>query len=534
MSPHPVSVHADTDRGWDSEHEWDRDPVSVSLLGPAATLNRPPVGQGAYLADLNLEQLVASIRERAADPDSTAFLLVAPLADAETVYYRQEVFADLADPELRKSALQLTVNLNRLRGELQTARQIDDPLERQGWLLDSACRYCDAVDSIIAALQAASISSAALTDLTRALLSYQRSDDFASLRADATGTREALSAVGYCLHLRGRIVEVSRYRGQPDYSQQISEVFSRFQQDPPHDYLLTYRFPPVLGNVGTNILALVAKLFPDEFARLARFCQDHPDFTRPQITGLESELDFYLSYLDHIDTLQASGLRFCYPTIALAHEGESADNTFDIVLAAKLAKAGQTVVNSFELRPPERIFVVSGPNQGGKTTFARTFGQLHHLAAVGCPIPGTAATIGLASNIYTHFQQEEHIVELKGRLHSDLERIHQIISAADEGAVVIINELFSSATLQDARYLGTQIMQRLIAIGARCAYVTFVDELAATGPEVVSLTSNVNPADPVQRTFKIARAPANGIAYALALAEKHDLTYDRLTRLLER
>ena len=533
MNPNPVSVHPDTPGSWDPD-----DPVGaipVSLLWPSQRLSGQAETQSDYLADLNLDQLFAAVREWAAHPDSTAALLGSPLTDIETIYYRQEIFADLTDPELRKSARQLAVNLSRIRGQLQTARQIDDPLERQGWFLDAACRYCNAVDSIIAALQAAPISSPGLTDLTHALLNYQRDDGFAALRADAVQTRQALSAVRYCLHIKGRTVEVSRYRDQPDYSQQIIEVFSRFQQNPPHDYLLTYRFPPVLGNVGTNILGLLAKLFPDQFARLARFCQDHPEFASPQVTGLESEFDFYLSYLDHIDTLQASGLAFCYPTIALPLDGESADNTFDIVLAAKLSKAGQTVVvNSFELHPPERIFVVSGPNQGGKTTFARTFGQLHHLAAIGCPIPGTAATIGLASAIYTHFQQEEHIVELKGRLQNDLERIHQIISTADERAVVVINELFSSATLQDARYLGTQIIQRLIAIRARCVYVTFVDELAGIGPEIVSLTSSVDPANAVERTFKIVRAPANGIAYALALAERYDLTYDRLTRLLAR
>jgi DNA mismatch repair protein MutS len=483
----------------------------------------------SFAVDLNLHQVVAAVAGDREERDLITRVLFGNLRDPCAVRYRQEVFRDLEEPAQFDAVRRFTDHMAEVRARLRQLPKMEYRYQREGWLLDAAYVYCDAVRSLAGHLATARISSHALLAFRQYLTSYAASADFTALADDTRDRKESLGRIRYCTRIQGDRVEVSRYQGEADYSAAVLKTFERFRQGAVSDYRVRYRTWPGINHVTAQILELVARLFPEEFTALDEYCRQHAAFADEGILRVAAELRFYLAYLDYIKPVLAAGLRFCYPEVSASSKEVSAAGTFDLALARKLVSEGKPVVtNDFRLEGPERVFVVTGPNQGGKTTFARTFGQLHHLAAVGCPVPGTAARLFLPDRIFTHFERQEDLARMSGKLEDDLIRIGEILRAATGVSIVVLNETFASTTTSDARFLGTKLLTKIMRLGALCVYVTFVDELASLGEQVVSLMSTVIPDNPAERTYKVVRKPADGLAYALAIAEKYDLTYPRL------
>jgi len=232
---------------------------------------------------------------------------------------------------------------------------------------------------------------------------------------------------------------------------------------------------------------------------------------------------------------RGTGLSFCYPQVVAGSHAVEGHAVFDLALADSLVRKGRgVVVNDIALSGAERIIVVSGPNQGGKTTFARAMGQLHHLARIGVPVPGDHLRLPLVDQVFTHFERQEQVEDLASKLEDDLRRIHLILEKATSASLLIMNESFSSTTVGDQLFIGRRVIRQIVDCGLLCVVVTFLDELSTLDQAIVSMVSTVDPNDVTRRTFEIVRRPADGLAYALTIAEKHRVTYPSLKERLAR
>jgi hypothetical protein len=480
----------------------------------------------AFFRDLNFDVVVRTVVGRQ-DEHELGPLYASPLRTSDDVEYRHEVFRDLARDELRAAVSSFGEEVAWVRRHLHMAAHQHYGLERERWFVDGAARYVAAVSALHEALVLNEPASRALRGLCDYLAFYTGSAAFETLARDAQDVLDALGRVRYTLRIKGHRVTVADKGDSPDYSAEIEHTFERFRQAATDDHYAPPADTGSMNIVEAQIAEIVARRHPREFAALEAFCKKHQDFLDATVWRFGREIHFYLTWLVLVERLEPDGLPFCLPTPAVEKDAV-AEGAYDLALALTLPRDGGRIVqNGFELREGERIIVVSGPNQGGKTTFARMFGQLHQFARLGLPVPAERAQLPLADEIYTHFEREEDLATLRGKLDDELVRIKEILELATGDSVVILNEIFAATTVADAVVLGSDVIAWLAELGCLAVCVTFIDELASL-PATVSMVSTVEPDDPSRRTFQILRRRADGRAYAWALAEKYGLSYERL------
>ena len=482
--------------------------------------------------DLNLDQLLDPVVKNEKNMD-LAPCFYTPLPARAQAVFRQEIQKDLLRQDNLKILDQFSREICRLADcEKQTNQDLNsaDPWRCHfllyGHILNDGEAYVRCISDLCRKLPDMGFCSEGLRQTADMLEKLQKSDFFRALTGAQTSLRQKFNGIQYTMQIRYGTVRVKRYEGEENLSEKIAALFRKFQSDPQQDYRKELKEEPYADHVEASLLQCVSKLYPREFEALSAYVKRFCRYMDGDVLTFCREIRFYIDWLLLIEPMKDCGLTFCFPEF---QSGCSfGTDLFDLMLAKRIGR--NVVKNDFSLEPGERMLVITGPNQGGKTTFARTLGQIHFLASLGLCIPGSSAGLRLTDRVLTHFGNSQ--LGRSGRLKDDLQRLHDILSAATEKSFLVINEIFASTPAQDGLKLGENMIERIAALGCNGVLVTFLSELASCSPETVSMVSTTDPENPERRTFRIVRNPPAGITCAMTLARKHGLSYEQIMRRL--
>ncbi len=264
---------------------------------------------------------------------------------------------------------------------------------------------------------------------------------------------------------------------------------------------------------------------------------DNTDF----LLRIMPEIEFVVKASRVIAALKKRGMTLCRPEIRPAGERIlQFYNLYNPVVALRIND--EIVKNDLVFDDDAMIYILTGPNRGGKSVITCALGQAVAFAMLGMPVPADSAIISPADGIYTHFPTGSEDTIDKGRLGEECARLKEIFDRVTPYSLVLLDETLSSTGAYEAAYIAAEVLTGFAVLGCRCLFSTHLHELASKvdeinknsaregGVKVDNLVAGINDG---QRNFKIRRAMPDGRSYARDIASQYGLSYDQITEKIK-
>jgi len=258
--------------------------------------------------------------------------------------------------------------------------------------------------------------------------------------------------------------------------------------------------------------------------------------------NLMPEFEFLVRGTQMLKALRAKGCPLIIPEIRPMEERAfDAKNLYNPCVALKIED--EIVPNDVTFDEKATIYVLTGPNRGGKSVITCAIGLAQVMLQLGMYVPAESAVISPVDGIYTHFPTGAEDTIDKGRLGEECARLGEIFDCVTPNSLVLLDESLSSTGSYEASYIAAEVLGGLAHVGCRCLFSTHLHELAAEIDNINkrSLESGGVAIDTLvagivgegKRSFRIIRAKPDGKSYARDIAETYGLTYENILRRVD-
>ncbi|MCR5653604.1 MAG: hypothetical protein K6F88_07355 [Ruminococcus sp.] len=260
------------------------------------------------------------------------------------------------------------------------------------------------------------------------------------------------------------------------------------------------------------------------------------------LINLMPEIVFYIRWAELIAKIEATGMPVCKAEIALKGRDNSFKELYNLKLAINKVRGEDIniITNDIDFNDEHRIFILTGPNRGGKTIFTQAVGLAFLLAQWGIYVPCKSAVIGPVDNIFTHFPADENETVDLGRLGEESKRLSEIFDVATDKSLLLLNESLATTSVAEGLFIAKDVVKAMRYLGNSAVFNTHMHELARSLDEfnsaegksrVESLVTGVRDGE---RSFKVSISPPQGLSYARDIAEKYGVTFEKIKDAIDR